>query len=82
MQAGSRNGVERRLAAILAADVAGYSRLMGRDEQGTLAELLRDQGRSADAMALLQPVYDRFTEGFGTADLKAAKALLTSLSNP
>jgi adenylate cyclase len=31
--------VERRLAAILAADVAGYSRLMGRDETGTLARL-------------------------------------------
>jgi TolB-like protein/class 3 adenylate cyclase/tetratricopeptide (TPR) repeat protein len=31
--------VERRLAAILAADVAGYSRLMGRDEEGTLAQL-------------------------------------------
>jgi adenylate cyclase len=31
--------VERRLAAILAADVAGYSRLMGADEQGTLAQL-------------------------------------------
>jgi adenylate cyclase len=29
--------VERRLAAILAADVAGYSRLMGLDEEGTLA---------------------------------------------
>jgi hypothetical protein len=29
--------VERRLAAILAADVAGYSRLMGQDEEGTLA---------------------------------------------
>jgi len=29
----------RRLAAILAADVAGYSRLMGEDEEGTLAEL-------------------------------------------
>jgi adenylate cyclase len=29
--------VERRLAAILAADVAGYSRLMGEDEAGTLA---------------------------------------------
>jgi class 3 adenylate cyclase len=29
-------GVERRLAAILAADVVGYSRLMGRDEEGTL----------------------------------------------
>jgi TolB-like protein/class 3 adenylate cyclase/Tfp pilus assembly protein PilF len=31
--------VERRLAAVLAADVAGYSRLMGGDEEGTLAEL-------------------------------------------
>ena len=31
--------VERRLAAILAADVAGYSRLMGGDEEGTLAAL-------------------------------------------
>jgi len=37
--------VERRLAAILAADVVGYSRLMGMDEAGTLARLrsvLRD----------------------------------------
>ena len=42
----------------------------------SLARLLRDQGRSADALALLQPVYGRFTEGFDTADLKAAKALL------
>jgi adenylate cyclase len=31
--------VQRRLAAVLAADVAGYSRLMGRDEEGTLAQL-------------------------------------------
>lgn len=31
--------MERRLAAILAADVAGYSRLMGADEEGTLAQL-------------------------------------------
>jgi TolB-like protein/class 3 adenylate cyclase len=31
--------VERRLAAVLAADVAGYSRLMGLDEEGTLARL-------------------------------------------
>jgi adenylate cyclase len=37
--------VHRRLAAILAADVAGYSRLMGADEEGTLARLkqLRDE---------------------------------------
>ena len=31
--------VERKLAAILAADVAGYSRLMGADEEGTLGRL-------------------------------------------
>src|SRR6266404_8251719 len=31
--------VERKLAAILAADVAGYSRLMGTDEEGTLPRL-------------------------------------------
>src|SRR5437867_13132197 len=31
--------VERRLTAILAADVAGYSRLMGADEEGTLERL-------------------------------------------
>ena len=35
----SRERVERRLAAILAADVAGYSRLMGKDEVGTRARL-------------------------------------------
>ncbi len=35
--------VQRRLAAILAADVAGYSRLMGEDEEGTLAFLPTDQ---------------------------------------
>jgi predicted ATPase len=41
------------------------------------ARLLHDQGRSVEA--LVQPVYDRFTEGFGTADLKAARNLLTPL---
>ena len=35
----SEDRVERRLAAILAADVVGYSRLMGADEEGTLARL-------------------------------------------
>src|SRR5262245_40214576 len=39
MNTGERVRVERRLAAILAADVAGYSRLMGEDEAGTLARL-------------------------------------------
>ena len=42
----------------------------------SLARLLCHQGRSADAVAYLQPVYNRFTEGFGTADLIAAKQIL------
>jgi predicted ATPase/DNA-binding winged helix-turn-helix (wHTH) protein len=46
----------------------------------SLARLLSDQGRASDATALLQPVYDRFTEGFAAADLKAAKPLLDDLS--
>jgi tetratricopeptide (TPR) repeat protein len=45
----------------------------------SFARLLRDQGRPAEAMALLQPVYDRFTEGFDTVDLQAAKALIDAL---
>ena len=47
----------------------------------SLARLLRDQGRPADAIACLQPVYDRFTEGFGTADLIAAKQLLDEIGD-
>jgi predicted ATPase len=42
----------------------------------SLARLLRDQNRSAEAIALLAPIYNRFTEGFETADLKAAKAVI------
>jgi adenylate cyclase len=40
--------VERRLAAILAADVAGYSRLMGQDEVGTRARLRTHRGELID----------------------------------
>jgi len=47
----------------------------------SLARLRRDQDRTADAIACLQPVYDRFTEGFGTADLGTAKRLLNELSH-
>jgi predicted ATPase len=48
----------------------------------SLARLWRDQPRPAEAIALLQPVYNRFTEGFDTTDLKAAKALLDALAEP
>src|SRR6266436_8935907 len=41
--------VERRLTAILAADVVGYSRLMGADEEGTLAALKMLRREVADS---------------------------------
>ena len=45
----------------------------------SLARLRRDQGRKADARDLLAPVYDWFTEGFESIDLKETKALLGEL---
>ena len=46
----------------------------------SLARLRSDQDRRAKARDLLAPVYGWFTEGFDTADLKEAKALLDELS--
>src|SRR5947208_9982030 len=46
--------VQRRLTAILAADIAGYSRLMGADEEGTLAQL------KALRHALLDPKIEEY----------------------
>jgi tetratricopeptide (TPR) repeat protein len=46
----------------------------------SLARLWHDQGKAAEARDLLAPVYGWFTEGFDTADLKDAKALLDELS--
>ena len=45
-----------------------------------LARLLRDTDRREEARAMLAEVYNWFTEGFETADLKDAKALLDELS--
>ena len=46
----------------------------------SLARLWHDQGRSKQAHELLAPVYDRFTEGFATSDLRAAKLLIEDTS--
>jgi class 3 adenylate cyclase/predicted ATPase len=46
----------------------------------SLARLRRGQNRRAEARNLLAPVYGWFTEGFGTLDLKDAKALLAELA--
>jgi predicted ATPase len=47
----------------------------------SMARLWRDQGKREEARELLAPVYDWFTEGFDTLDLKDAKALLEELSS-
>jgi predicted ATPase len=46
----------------------------------SLARLIAKQGKREDARAMLAEIYDWFTEGFDTADLKDAKALLEELS--
>lgn len=41
-----------------------------------LALLLKDRGALADAREILRPVYDQFTDGFDTGDLKNARRFL------
>jgi predicted ATPase len=47
----------------------------------SLAHLWARQGRGDEATRVLRPVYDRFTEGFDTLDLRAAKGLLDDLNS-
>ena len=46
----------------------------------SLSRLWQQQGKCAEAHALLAEVYGWFTEGLDTADLRQAKVLLTALS--
>jgi predicted ATPase len=48
----------------------------------SLTRLCRQQGRREEAVALLAPILAWFTEGFDTADLKDATALLDKLTEP
>jgi len=45
----------------------------------TLARLLSESGRQEEAKNLLDPVYDRFTEGVDTRDLQLARGILEDL---
>jgi predicted ATPase len=47
----------------------------------SVARLRVNQGRHREAIALLASVYDRFTEGFATADLQAARTMLEALQS-
>ena len=65
-----------------ALDVAGYQHAKSWQLRAatSLARLWQQQGRRTEARELLSPVYEWFTEGFDTADLKDAKSLLDTLS--
>ena len=54
---------------------------MGAAHHDQLLWLMRDHGRAREAYDLLAPVYEWFTEGFATKDLKDAKALLEELKS-
>ena len=55
------------------------ARLLELRAAADLARLHRNQGRFAEARNLLAPIYNWFTEGFDTQDLKDGKALLDEL---
>jgi len=47
----------------------------------SLSRLWRQQGKKEEARRMLEEIYGWFTEGFDTADLREAQALLQELSN-
>jgi predicted ATPase len=65
-------------------DVARRQNAKSWELRGTmsLARLRRQQGRPQEAAALLAPILGWFEEGFDSADLKEAKALLNQLTEP
>ena len=71
---------EDRYQAALALSEKQGARLLELRAAVNLSRLWQRQDRSAEATALLQPLYDWFTEGFDTPDLIGAKALLDELS--
>jgi predicted ATPase len=77
---GDRTGAEASYHEAIAIAQQQSAKLWELRAAVSLARLSRDQIRRADARDLLAPVYDWFTEGFDTADLKEAKALLDELT--
>ena len=78
--AGDVQGAEAALDAALAAARQQSSRIFELRAACDLARLWADRGERRKAHDLLAPIYGWFTEGFNTADLKDAKALLGDLA--
>jgi predicted ATPase len=73
-------GAQKLLEEALAIAQSQNARSLGLCAATDLARLYHDEGGRADARDLLAPVYGWFTEGFDTADLKEAAALLAELA--
>jgi predicted ATPase len=82
--AGAGAVTEAEAAMQQAIDVARRQNAKSWELRGamSLARLRRQQRRPQEAVALLAPILGWFTEGFDTADLKEAKALLDELTEP
>jgi predicted ATPase len=73
-------GARQALTRGVGLGTAGSGKLGGGLRAATsLARLWQSRGKRQDAHGLLAPVYNWFTEGFDTADLQDAKALLDAL---
>ena len=77
----AQNGEQAERSFLRAIEVARRQRAKTAELRAatSLARLWRDQGKRPEARDLLAPIYGWFTEGFDTADLKDARALLDEL---
>ena len=77
-----RNGAEAETCFKQAIEIARGQSAKSFELRATmgLARLWQGEGKRSEARDLLAPVYDWFTEGFDTTDLKDAKALLDDLT--
>jgi DNA-binding winged helix-turn-helix (wHTH) protein/predicted ATPase len=82
LQLGHSRSAEAQNCFQLAIEIAQKQRAKAWELRATtsLARLLNRTGRRAEALAILAEIYSWFTEGFETADLKEAKALLDKLA--
>jgi Flp pilus assembly protein TadD len=78
--AGDQSGAERHYRQAIAVAEQQSAKLLQLRASTSLAQLLRDQSRPAEAHDLLAPIYGWFTKGIDTPVLKKAKALLDELA--
>ena len=79
-QAMDRSAMTEAFAQLIAVAERQSGKLFQLRASVSLARLWRDQGKHGEAHALLNPIYNWFTEGFDALDLKDARALLEQLT--